>query len=83
MTPVKSISRATHYRVEIMTNTSLREYGPVLKDPPVYMQSAALGNLLLAKMINGERAAYASPTFFQKFKRTKRELLELLCKGRL
>jgi hypothetical protein len=83
VSPVKALSGTPHYRIEMLTNESLRSYGPKFKDPPIYRHSTAFGNMLLAKMINGERAAYASPTFAQKFKRTRRELLELLCEKRL
>lgn len=83
VSPVKALSGTPHYRIEMLTNESLRPYGPKFKDPPIYRHSTAFGNMLLAKMINGERAAYASPTFAQKFKRTRRELLELLCEKRL
>jgi RAP1 GTPase activating protein 1 len=83
VTPVRAVSGAPHYRIEMLTNESLRPYGPKFKHPPIYRHSAAFGNMLLAKLINGERAAYASPTFAQKFKRTRRELLELMCEKRL
>jgi hypothetical protein len=46
----------------------------------IYAQFLCSHRLFFAvSVINAERAALASPTFAQKLKRTRRELLQLLC----
>jgi len=51
VTPVKSISDSPHYRIEMLTNDTLRAFGPAFKSEPIYQHSSAFGNMLLAKSI--------------------------------
>jgi len=80
VTPVKARSGTTHYHVALASNDSIKAFGPALCDPPIYRKDARFREMVLAKLINAERAAYASPTFAQKFKRTRRELLEMIAR---
>ncbi|KAL1916679.1 uncharacterized protein VTP21DRAFT_5383 [Calcarisporiella thermophila] len=64
------------YRVEIVARKDVPSFGPPLPDPPVFYDKKELKSFLLAKMINGEIAAYHSPKFAVPHARARLAILE-------
>jgi len=62
------------YRVAVVSKKGVRSFGPMLPDKKLFKHDAALRQFLLAKAINGERAAYAAPGFG--VQRTRKEWLK-------
>lgn len=50
------------YVVKVFTKSTVLEYGPSLPNPAVFVDPKQLRRFLLVKMLNGEKAALASPT---------------------
>ena len=76
--PPKGVDAPTHYRIEVAVDESCPSFGPFLVDPPVYRADKRFREALLAKLINGERAVLASPTFQQKMARTRRQFMTMM-----
>ncbi|KAL1916329.1 uncharacterized protein VTP21DRAFT_5946 [Calcarisporiella thermophila] len=64
------------YRVEVVVDRKVPEFGPPLPDPPVFRDPKELKAFLLAKMINGENAAYKSPRISAPHLRARQGYLE-------
>ncbi|XP_026479610.1 GTPase-activating Rap/Ran-GAP domain-like protein 3 [Ctenocephalides felis] len=58
------------YRLSVYCDESVPLFGPSLPCPPVFRDPNAFREFLLVKMINGEKAAFQTPTFARKRERT-------------
>ncbi|KAK7863100.1 hypothetical protein R5R35_001025 [Gryllus longicercus] len=58
------------YRLHVFSEESVPLFGPSLPCPPAFRNSQEFREFLLVKMINGEKAAFNTPTFSQKRERT-------------
>ncbi|XP_067000028.2 GTPase-activating Rap/Ran-GAP domain-like protein 3 [Anabrus simplex] len=67
------------YRLHIYSEESVPLFGPSLPCPPVFRNSQEFREFLLVKLINGEKAAFNTPTFSQKRERTLDMLIKDLC----
>ncbi|XP_076343533.1 GTPase-activating Rap/Ran-GAP domain-like protein 3 isoform X2 [Tachypleus tridentatus] len=64
------------YRLSVYSDEFVTLFGPTLPCPPVFYDPAVFREFLLVKLMNGEKAAFNTPTFAQKRERT----LEMLIK---
>ncbi|KAJ3160838.1 hypothetical protein HDU86_008198 [Geranomyces michiganensis] len=64
------------WRVVLASNVDVPWFGPELPNPPVFWNPAELRDFLLAKMINGENAAYKAPKFKKPHIRTRTAVLD-------
>eukprot|EP00043_Microstomoeca_roanoka_P000120 m.26822 g.26822 ORF g.26822 m.26822 type:complete len:853 (+) comp10131_c0_seq1:201-2759(+) len=71
------------YHLQVYTKQSVPEYGPALPHPPVFTDMKELRKFLLVKLMNGEKAALASPTasFATKKARTLEALISDITDG--
>ncbi|PNF14495.1 GTPase-activating Rap/Ran-GAP domain-like protein 3 [Cryptotermes secundus] len=58
------------YRLALFSEESVPLFGPSLPCPPVFRDSQEFREFLIVKLINGEKAAFNTPTFAQKRERT-------------
>ncbi|XP_022249773.1 GTPase-activating Rap/Ran-GAP domain-like protein 3 isoform X2 [Limulus polyphemus] len=58
------------YRLSVFSDESVPLFGPTLPCPPVFYTTAEFREFLLVKLMNGEKAAFNTPTFAQKRERT-------------
>ncbi|XP_065200520.1 GTPase-activating Rap/Ran-GAP domain-like protein 3 isoform X3 [Planococcus citri] len=58
------------YRLTIFSEESVPLFGPSLPCPPIFKDPQAFREFLLVKLINGEKAAFNTPTFAKKRERT-------------
>ncbi|XP_071802131.1 GTPase-activating Rap/Ran-GAP domain-like protein 3 isoform X2 [Asterias amurensis] len=65
------------YRLRVFSEESVPLFGPPLPSPAIFDDSHAFRDFLLVKLINGEKAAFNTPTFSNKRQRT----LEMLIKN--
>ncbi|EGD74356.1 hypothetical protein PTSG_06365 [Salpingoeca rosetta] len=65
------------YSLKVYTKANVPEYGPALPNPAVFSDMKELRKFLLVKLMNGEKAALASPTasFATKKERTLEALI--------
>ncbi|XP_015599413.1 GTPase-activating Rap/Ran-GAP domain-like protein 3 isoform X2 [Cephus cinctus] len=68
-------SEGSGWRVAIYCDESVPLFGPSLPCPPVFDDPHNFREFLLVKMINGEKAAFNTPTFSRKRERTLDTLL--------
>ncbi|KAE8749235.1 hypothetical protein FOCC_FOCC004142, partial [Frankliniella occidentalis] len=61
---------ADAWRLAVYSEESVPLFGPSLPCPPVFVNDDDFREFLLVKMINGEKAAFNTPTFSQKRERT-------------
>ncbi|KAJ3153913.1 Signal-induced proliferation-associated protein 1 [Geranomyces variabilis] len=66
----------TGWRVVLASNVDVPWFGPELPNPPVFWNPVELREFLLAKMINGENAAYKAPKFKKPHIRTRTAVLD-------
>ncbi|KAJ3183905.1 Signal-induced proliferation-associated protein 1 [Geranomyces variabilis] len=66
----------TGWKVVLASNVDVPWFGPELPNPPVFWNPAELREFLLAKMINGENAAYKAPKFKKPHLRTRSAVLD-------
>jgi len=64
-----------HYRISVGCKDEVGIFGPSFPRSQPFA-SSNFTDFLLAKLINGERAALRSPVFSQKIKRTRKEFLQ-------
>ncbi|KAJ1560798.1 GTPase-activating Rap/Ran-GAP domain-like protein 3 [Nowakowskiella sp. JEL0078] len=64
------------YRVAVTSSSEVAYFGPMLPSPPLFYGREALREFLLAKVINGENAAYKSPKFSKPHIRTRNALID-------
>ncbi|KAG8292577.1 GTPase-activating Rap/Ran-GAP domain-like protein 3 [Homalodisca vitripennis] len=77
---VVSYSPEDHsYRLNVFSEESVPLFGPSLPCPPVFKVSEEFREFLIVKLINGEKAAFNTPTFAQKRERTLDMLIKDLC----
>lgn len=76
---VESDKESTYYRLSVANKPGVPTYPPFLPENPVFKKGKEFQEFLIAKMINAERAAYASPEFASLYT-SRRERLDLLCK---
>jgi len=67
------------YRVTVAAKEGVPQFGPPLPRGGVFVPSAQFREWLMAKLVNGERAAYHAPVFRQKFIRTRKAVYSDLC----
>ncbi|XP_071447526.1 GTPase-activating Rap/Ran-GAP domain-like protein 3 isoform X1 [Hetaerina americana] len=67
--------REAGYRLMVFSEESVPLFGPSLPSPSYFRNSDEFREFLLVKMINGEKAAFNTPTFAQKRERTLDMLL--------
>ncbi|XP_054270708.1 GTPase-activating Rap/Ran-GAP domain-like protein 3 isoform X2 [Macrosteles quadrilineatus] len=68
---VVSYSEEDHgYRLNVYSEESVPLFGPSLPCPPVFREAQDFREFLIVKLINGEKAAFNTPTFAQKRERT-------------
>lgn len=80
--PYKIINGScTHYRVEICSKPGVRSFRPYLVAPGIYPKNMDFLELLLLKIVNGERAAMYAPDFRLRMSRTRKMLLKEVMKG--
>ncbi|KFM72712.1 GTPase-activating Rap/Ran-GAP domain-like protein 3, partial [Stegodyphus mimosarum] len=58
------------YRLSVYSEESVPLFGPTLPNPPIFKNHQEFREFLLVKLINGEKAAFNTPTFAQKRERT-------------
>lgn len=66
------------YRVTVFSEKNVPIFGPPLPCPPVFRNHQEFRDFLLVKLMNGEKAAYASPTFSNRRQRTLDSLITRL-----
>ena len=66
------------YRVSVVTKEGVPAFWPCLPKPAVFKRSFEFRNLLLAMLVNGERAAFLAPAFAERLQRTAEMQLKLL-----
>lgn len=66
------------YRFSIASKDGVPPFSPSLPATGLLEPGVALRNLILTKLINGERAAYKAPAFSGKFQRTRQIMLKEL-----
>jgi Rap/ran-GAP len=66
------------YRIALTSNTDVPKFGPQLPRPSRFYDSNEVRDFLLAKMINGENAAYKAPRFAKPQTRTHHAIFESL-----
>ncbi|TPX33562.1 hypothetical protein SeMB42_g07447 [Synchytrium endobioticum] len=64
------------YRVAISTNCQVPHFGPTLPAEPLFFDLMEFREFLLAKMINGENAAYKAPRFSRPHYRTRQMMID-------
>jgi len=64
----------TLYRVSVASRDFLTSFGPPIPEPPIF-EATEIRDFLVAKMINGERAACQAGQLFNTFQRTRLTLL--------
>ncbi|KAJ3121754.1 signal-induced proliferation-associated 1-like protein 3 [Nowakowskiella sp. JEL0407] len=64
------------YRVMVTSSAEVCPFGPHLPSPPLFLGEEALREFLLAKVINGENAAYKAPKFSRPHVRTRNTMIE-------
>lgn len=69
--------KAESFRVVVQSAESVPTFAPALPPSGEFTDHVAFRDFLLAKLINGEKAAYCTPTFAEKRQRT----LDLLLRG--
>ena len=76
--PVKMKDRSdeTWYRMSVISKDKTPAFGPVFEDNvAIFKKGKAFRELLLQKLLNAERAAYAAPILSTKMKKTRQLLL--------
>ncbi|XP_076359902.1 GTPase-activating Rap/Ran-GAP domain-like protein 3 isoform X2 [Tachypleus tridentatus] len=63
-------SEEESYKLSVYSEESVPLFGPTLPCPPVFRSFQEFRDCLLVKLINGEKAAFNTPTFAQKRERT-------------
>ncbi|XP_076331867.1 GTPase-activating Rap/Ran-GAP domain-like protein 3 [Tachypleus tridentatus] len=58
------------FRLSVFSDESVPLFGPTLPCPPIFYTTAEFREFLLVKLMNGEKAAFNTPTFAQKRERT-------------
>ncbi|VEN60453.1 unnamed protein product, partial [Callosobruchus maculatus] len=58
------------YRLSVFSDEAVPLFGPGLPCPPVFDDARLFREFLLVKLINGEKAAFETPTFARKRQRT-------------
>ncbi|CAL1295904.1 unnamed protein product [Larinioides sclopetarius] len=58
------------YRLSVYSEETVPLFGPTLPNPPIFKNHQEFREFLLVKLINGEKAAFNTPTFAQKRERT-------------
>lgn len=66
------------YRFSIASKDGVPPFSPPLPATGLFDPGVAFRNLILTKLINGERAAYKAPAFSGKFQRTRQIMLKEL-----
>lgn len=66
------------YRFSIASKDGVPPFSPPLPASGLFEPGVAFRNLILTKLINGERAAYKAPAFTGKFQRTRQIMLKEL-----
>ena len=66
------------YRFSIASKDGVPPFSPSLPATGLFEPGVAFRNLILTKLINGERAAYKAPAFSGKFQRTRQIMLKEL-----
>nr|CAD7260314.1 unnamed protein product [Timema shepardi] len=67
---VTHVPEDNSYRLAVYSEESVPLFGPSLPCPPIFRDSQEFREFLLVKVINGEKAAFNTPTFAQKRERT-------------
>eukprot|EP01094_Clydonella_sp_ATCC50884_P019046 TRINITY_DN3640_c0_g1_i1.p1 TRINITY_DN3640_c0_g1~~TRINITY_DN3640_c0_g1_i1.p1 ORF type:complete len:464 (-),score=81.91 TRINITY_DN3640_c0_g1_i1:254-1540(-) len=67
-----------HYRIAVAKKDGVGRFGPSLPYPPLFHRDH-IRSILLTKMINAEWAAYRSPEFDHKNRRTRQMLIDDMC----
>ncbi|XP_055707592.1 GTPase-activating Rap/Ran-GAP domain-like protein 3 isoform X2 [Phlebotomus papatasi] len=67
--------RRKTYRLSMYCDETVPPFGPTLPDPPEFQNPTTFREFLLVKLINGEKATFQTPTFFQKRQRTLEMLI--------
>ncbi|TRY59572.1 hypothetical protein DNTS_012253 [Danionella cerebrum] len=75
---VRYNSQNDSYRLKIFSEESVPLFGPPLPSPPLFTDHQEFRDLLLVKLINGEKATLETPTFAQKRQRTLDMLIRSL-----
>jgi len=67
----------TYYKIEIARKVGIPSFEPVLPNTRYILpKSNALRHYLFTKIINAERASFEAPSFCNKIKRTRKEMLQ-------
>ncbi|KAL9988754.1 hypothetical protein ACROYT_G003237 [Oculina patagonica] len=66
------------YRLTVFSEKNVPIFGPPLPCPPVFNDHQEFRDFLLVKLMNGEKAAYGSPTFSNRRQRTLDSLITRL-----
>ncbi|KAL6077709.1 GTPase-activating Rap/Ran-GAP domain-like protein 3 [Balamuthia mandrillaris] len=77
--PSFSLKGERTYSIDVVYKEGVKPFRPLLPDYPL-TKSAELRDLILAKLINGERASYQAAAFASKIRRTRQLLIDELGK---
>ncbi|XP_068729084.1 GTPase-activating Rap/Ran-GAP domain-like protein 3 [Montipora capricornis] len=66
------------YRLTVFSEKKVPIFGPPLPCPPMFRNHQEFRDFLLVKLMNGEKAVYASPTFSNRRQRTLDSLIKRL-----
>ncbi|CAG9575577.1 unnamed protein product [Danaus chrysippus] len=67
---VVSVVEGEGYRLSVYTDDTVPPFGPSLPCPPIFNDPQLFREFLLVKLMNGEKAAFQTPTFALKRQRT-------------
>jgi len=73
--PISGQYNEPFYRISCATKEEVPEYGPKITEL-VYAHDQYFRDFVLAKLVNGERAAYYAPDFHRRLLRTRQGILE-------
>jgi len=74
----KGADGKTLYIVNTSSKSDVPQFGPILKNPPVFESKLELRDFILTKLINGETSTYQSPAFVKKLMRTLEGSLQVI-----
>jgi len=66
----------SQYRLSFASKDGVPLFGPLIPEPNIFEKGPRFRQFLLTKLINGERAAYDTPAFYNKLTRTRRVMLQ-------
>ncbi|KAJ3086737.1 hypothetical protein HK102_012609 [Quaeritorhiza haematococci] len=72
----RSLPDTIGYRVSVVSSQDVPPFGPAIPCPPVFYNAAQFREFIMAKIINGENAAYKAPKFRRPHLRTRGAMID-------